>query len=203
MNSMSNPASTWNALSQRVTNTYREAVRDYTGTYINPLLDFAFNGVKPAVKHQDAWWPVHMVPECGTMDSFMGKGWEESETTELSRIFLSLDAYHVFEDELVQTSYEGFDVRFRYDSKMLDALVKLHGEKSDHHYYLAGDSCSPLELEDGSGWAVPILHFENLVSGYCTDYVCCIVDVYEKDKLIRSIPVHYTFSTYFEDEEED
>ena len=202
MNSMSNPANTMTALSQRVIKTYREAVRDYTGTYINPLLDFAFNGVKPAVKHQDAWWPVHMVPESGTMHTFMGEGWNEGMDS-MTEIMLGLGAFRVFQNEFVQTTFEGLDIRFRYDAEMRDALIKLHGDKCDHCYYLAGGSCNPLELEDGSGWAVPILHFENLVSGYCTDYVCCIVDVYDGDKLIRSIPVHYTFSTYFEDEEED
>lgn len=202
MNAMSNYANTTTELSQRVTNAYREAIRDYTGTYINPVLDFAFNGVKPAIRHQDAWWPVHMVPESGTMHTFMGEGWNEGMDF-MTELMLGLSAFHVFQKEFVQTVHDGYDIRFRYDSVMYDALVRIHGEQCDHHYYLAGDTASPLELDNGSGWAVPILHFENLVSGHCTDYVCCIVDVYDGDELVRSIPVHYTFSSYFTDEEED
>lgn len=202
MNAMSNPAQTMTELAQSVTNTYREAIRDYTGTFINPVLDFAFNGVKPAVRHQDVWFPVHMVPECGTLDSFMGEGWNKGMDF-MTETLISVGVFRVFQEEFVQTTYNGYDIRFRADEKMVDGLVRIHGESCDHHYYLAGDTCSPWELDRGSGWAVPILHFENLVSGHCTDYVCCIVDVYDKeDTLIKSIPVHFTFSSYFEDEEE-
>lgn len=204
MNAMSNPARTQNtSASQKVVDTYTEAVRDFKGTYITPLLRYVFEGEKPKVYHRMIDFPFSMVPSAEQISYNIGVDIDDLDFK--SSCLLDVVLHRVFTDRLAHTTYKDKNIRFRANKKLYDGLVRIHGQECDSCYYIAGDSCvDPFELDNGSGWGIPILCIENLVHGHTTEYVCCTVEVYDKDNSkepIQSWDISYEFASYFDDDE--
>lgn len=172
---------------------YWRLCQQYRKTLIHPVCVNAIYGMEPKVMDRVCPWQIGMVPDTCNIRDYDNILSRDLDYLEMAHV--SHRCYKQFYESFALTTFEGMTVRFYADYRAYRHLCnKMRG--FDGIYYLAGDSADPMELRNGSGWAVPIAEFTDRATGSVVSYVCCIVEFSTEEGLVKHAHVQFEISSW-------